>query len=397
MLKKLSTLITVISLLLNCMPIVGASVRTEEQNLNSNAEYLEAQNASIALFNDILESFDTQTMVMSMDGSSTAGGYPEYYGGAYIDTATGELVLLVTDERSETLLTRSVDVTDAAFRYEQCDVSLNEINEAIYIINAQLEELRNEGVFITMVCDDILNQRVRVSVQDLTEAKKQKILEVADYAFIEFEEADPAERETDLGGGWSVSSTSGYGTLGFPAVRNGVVGFVTAGHGSPGTGGVFKYTNPYTGATLTVGSVIANAFTNGSNADALFIKAASGITTTTELYFGGTLYGASTASLPVNTLVYKYGSATGLTSGYVQNTNATIVDGDGIKTTGCYVTNYESENGDSGGPVLVYAGYSLGETLYTLYGIHIGSFENNSFYSPYANIANKLGVTCITS
>lgn len=241
MLKKLSTLITVISLLLNCMPIVGASVRTEEQNLNSNAEYLEAQNASIALFNDILESFDTQTMVMSMDGSSTAGGYPEYYGGAYIDTATGELVLLVTDERSETLLTRSVDVTDAAFRYEQCDVSLNEINEAIYIINAQLEELRNEGVFITMVCDDILNQRVRVSVQDLTEAKKQKILEVADYAFIEFEEADPAERETDLGGGWSVSSTSGYGTLGFPAVRNGVVGFVTAGHGSPGTGGVFKY------------------------------------------------------------------------------------------------------------------------------------------------------------
>lgn len=395
--KRLYALITVIALLLNCTLTAGASVRAEEQTPNSNAEYLEVQNASIALYNEILDSFDSQTMVASMEGASTEEKYPEYYGGAYIDTVTGELVLLVTDERSETLMTRSVDVTDAAFRYEQCDVSLNEINEAIYLINNQLEELRNEGVFITMVCDDILNQRVLVSVQDLTEAKKQEVLEIADYAFIEFEEAEPVVRETELGGGWPVSSTGGSGTLGFPATRNGVTGFVTAGHGSPGTGGVFKYTNPYTGTTSTVGSVTANAFTNGSSADALFIKAASGITTTTELHFGGTLFGASTASLPVNTLVYKYGSATGLTSGYVQNTNATVIDGDGIKTTGCYVTNYESESGDSGGPVLVYAGYSLGETLYTLYGIHVGASGSNSFYSPYTNIVSKLGVTCITS
>lgn len=61
--------------------------------------------------------------------------------------------------------------------------------------------------------------------------------------------------------------------------------------------------------------------------------------------------------------------------------------------------DFRCADGDSGAPVLLYEGNYGGKTRYTLLGIFKSKIEseNLAVFSPYKNIVDELGVTCITS
>lgn len=386
--KRLFSIFAAIFVLMQCTLLAGAVGEIQEEKSDiPTEEYYLAQSKSIQLYNELLDGFKPQACTTNL----TEGlPYPDNYGGAYIDLETGELIILLTDMDDMAIPFNS---NSDGYSYEKCSVSMNEINEAIAMITENLERFHQKGIDIIAVYDDILNQCVVVEVRDLTAEKEKEILEIGKYPFVKCKEASSISRHSEIGGGWPATNATqgGSGTIGFPAKRNGVVGFVTAGHGADGTGASFVSTSPYTNITTNVGTVTHNAFYDGSSADALFIRAASGTTTTTELYFGERLDSASTQALPVNTQVYKYGSATELTSGYITATNLVLADGK--RTTGCCLASYESAPGDSGGPILVYHGYVAGERLYVLYGIHIAGNGLQGVYTPYGNIVNELGAT----
>ena len=111
---------------------------------------------------------------------------------------------------------------------------------------------------------------------------------------------------------------------------------------------------------------------------------------TSAVYTGGRIISASTVALPTGTTVVKSGKATGQTVGSITSINQTSTS-NGISFYNQTRTNYSSDNGDSGGPVMVYYGISNGQTLYKLVGIHRSSTDSYAVFSPYANIWNEIG------
>lgn len=91
-----------------------------------------------------------------------------------------------------------------------------------------------------------------------------------------------------------------------------------------------------------------------------------------------------------------YGAFSGLTSGMITSTNATINDGTyTFKNMG--QATYSLQNGDSGAPILFYDGNYGGVSRYSLVGIHEGQGGNARFFSKYAKIVDELGISAIIS
>lgn len=386
-------------------------------------EFYVTQSESIRIYNQLLNSFTAQPNIYAANGETFS--YPDYYGGAYINQETGKLVILVTDMSIATYAVNAVLPTEnTGVTYQMCNISYNQIKQAINTISQNADVLREQGVFIRAILDDILNEGVIVYVEDLTEEKEQSIREIANYSFLRFENVEKAAEESGernavrpaekiykelindtaratvaIGSGWPIinTSTNELSTLGFPARRNGVTGFVVAGHAAKAENQSFTY-RTFNGQYASLGTCKATAFYNSSTADAAFIEAGSGITTTTETYFGEYIWGASTY-LPVGTSIVMYGAVTGKLSKSI----VTAIGGEYLYYKGMTIkefcaAQYNSQKGDSGGPVMTYDGYFDGEHRYTICGIHAAEeFGGVRLFSSYANIVKELNVTCIIS
>jgi hypothetical protein len=361
-------------------------------------EFYINQNESIRIYNQLLEGFATDSATFSADSQMP---YPDYYGGAYIDDETGQLVVLVTDsdvaiENAISMYAREVQ----GICYELCDVSYKDMLTAISEITNRIEEFSKQGIDITCVADNIMNGTVLVGVKDLTNEKKDFILNATNYDFLVFEENEGVIANAGIGGGNKVvGSNNRSSTICFAATTNTSSGFVIAGHVGSVRGDDFTYNGN------KIGMVLQTAFYNNSTADAAFLKAASNVETSYILANGGHLWAASTYKLPVNTTVWKYGITTGLTSGQIHTTGASGTvykyDANGNVVSSAVITdqywvNLKGEPGDSGAPVMVYDGNYNGSTKYTLVGIYSGTNRYGSVFSGYANIVKELGVTCIT-
>jgi len=160
----------------------GASVPERRPLDFHDEQFYETQGESVRIYTQMLEEFQTES------ASSDQEVYPDYYGGAYIDQKTGGLVILIT-EGSDT-------ASDAIAAYAgrknvtitPCKVSYNELLDAVNRIADKMTYLRDEReILIDGVGPDIINGRVVVFVQDLTQDKIDVIKEISDEDFIEFQ------------------------------------------------------------------------------------------------------------------------------------------------------------------------------------------------------------------
>lgn len=140
-----------------------------------------------------------------------------------------------------------------------------------------------------------------------------------------------------------------------------------------------------------VGIVSKVSYKNRMTADASFVNLTTGNTISSEVVNGYRIVSARTDKIPEGTVV-MYGQETGLSTGKIikYEENGFYDDENEYFFQNFAIADYKSAPGDSGGPVLVYNGGSS----YSLIGIH-SCGDGYALFSPYKNIVDELGVTCV--
>lgn len=334
----------------------------------------------------------------------------DYYGGAYIDEETGELVVLLTELAP--IATNSISAYAEGndnIRFQLCDVSYAQIEEAISTISNHITDLYGCGIEVVSIRDDILNGHVVVGVVDLDQEKEEMIRIVADYDFLVFEESERSTPLAAYGAGCAIQgikessvpkSNDSGSTIGFAARMDGKTGFVMAGHAGWVIGQRVKAGNTVLGAVTksTLDYPVSTPFLQVA-ADAAFVQAGFGVSVT-NVVDGTYIANASTYELPINTPIYMRGSRSLWTSGKVLGINAECIyrrdDGQLVGVCNCSYGDYSCVSGDSGAPILFFGGTQGGSTYYSLAGIAVAITNGYSYFSPYNRIVAELGVNCIT-
>lgn len=222
--------------------------------------------------------------------------------------------------------------------------------------------------------------RIIVKLDDLSDESIKEFKEnVCDSAVIKFEQGcGPIETEVNVNAGDKISFSGGSASVGYRVKRDGVVGFVTAGHAANSVGKSIMYN----------GTTIASceATQQSGNADAAFCAITNSDYSPTNTLSGTSNTLSTTISEPgVGTVINKIGMKTGHTSGKVLSTNVTITFSSGATISNLTSADYESGPGDSGCVVYSYIG-STGARL-TL-GIHTGASGSGTRYYTKANEVN---------
>lgn len=358
-----------------------------------NNEFYINQMDSIRIYNQLLQDMKNETQAYSNYAESI---YPSYYGGAYIDNQTGNLIVLVTDLPLGTHSQISTFAQDyASVQFKTCAVSYNQILDAIEILSDNIDLLESRGVHIDTIRDDVLNNCVVVDVQDSSSEKIETIKSIANFEFLHFQDSNGLTFDSTIRAGSGIYNvdTNNALTFGFAAELRGKPGFVTAGHAVETIGDQFATDDA---DEILIGTASATAWYNRSTADAAFIEANRGIIPSNLLVGSGDLWGASSWEFPIGTTIFMRGARSGLTSGTLQSRNATSNHEGGVKLYHQWYGTYTARGGDSGAPVMTYDGNFDGPR-YILIGIHSGRNTQSqiSYFSPYENIVDELGITFV--
>lgn len=303
--------------------------------------------------------------------------------------------ILLTDCSEENLSEFRNFAGDQNIKFEKCKYSYKALMNCIDSIVTNIDALNKQGVEIDELYEDVWKNKVIVSIRDLDAEKESSVRKLVNVEFIECKNSDGIvmEPSSDIEGGYAITSTDNYAssTIGFCATRYGVEGYVIAGHAGDFVGEKFKYNG------VIIGEVTDTAYYDNSFADAAFLEANSNGNTTDNVVPGDVIGGRST-DLPVGTTIYMYGKKSGLESGTILS-NYHIIKYDNIDIIDCVKASYDSEEGDSGGPVLLYEGSYGGESQYTVLGVHSGNATDGSYstYSKYCNIEDELHISVITN
>lgn len=403
--------------LLQCLAIIFAVVfcasaltatAVNEKNIllaaptDRSEQYYIAQAESIRAYSDILNSFSANNDTILSQNMSKSTPYPDYFGGAYIDTDTGGLTVMVTNQPAIQTIQSVCATRNANITYKLCKTSYAQLKSLHNTIVNQIDDLKKDGIVIAAVSIGNEEQKVYVDVLALT-AEKEEILRTAfNSPLLSLRASSAIATPSAFGPGNRIKNcrTTEDCTLGFAAMRNGVPGFVSAGHYTQ-VGDIFICNGE------TVGELTQSAFLNYTTADAAFIEADADAEQTYELARGGDIWNAIETLVPEGTLIYKYGCRTGLTSGRVSETEFVIAyDLNHDEELDHYIfdcvkASYYAEVGDSGGPIMIYEGSYGGSSKYSLCGIQsainvsINGTFNYSMYTPYSNIVDELDVSCV--
>ncbi|WP_052402680.1 S1 family peptidase [Methanococcoides methylutens] len=192
-----------------------------------------------------------------------------------------------------------------------------------------------------------------------------------------------------IGGIQIVRSTGTPSTLSFAAEdSSGTKGFVISGHAAFNAGGVGASIYQPTTATK-VGEV---NYLTGHFADAAWVEASN---VEDNIYYTDvddvrdvrSYYDPSLGSK-----VYKSGIATGLTSGYVNKRYFSVTHPNFGTLYDQFRADYDSAGGDSGAPIFSKYGDQV-----IIHGVHWGSTDTNTYFSPISGVELDLDVTPLTS
>lgn len=192
------------------------------------------QESAVAAYDELMASFAT---TYSNSGEKI---YPDYYGGSYINDA-GQLIVYVTDNvQRPAVLSDNANVV-----YEPCTYSYNELLSVMDTLNNYKFSRSNDAIasnFNEFGLYDSEN-RIIVKLDDLSDESIKEFKEnVCDSAVIKFEQGcGPIETEVNVNAGDKISFSGGSASVGYRVKRDGVVGFVTAGHAANSVGKSIMY------------------------------------------------------------------------------------------------------------------------------------------------------------
>lgn len=392
--RVLMCLVTFAVLIMGSSPSNNITIKAMENLISVkelDIEFCENQSAGIEEYQRLLTSFNEENDMRGVCEQI----YDENYGGAYIDEE-GNLVVQLVDSSNEEVEELKENTGNSNIKIENCEYAYNELIYVITEINDNLDYLLENEVIISEMYEDVYNNCVIICIKDFTDDKEKIIRKIIDSPCMEFkEESIRTEEEIEVKGGDKITNSEGISTVGFCADRNGVEGFVIAGHA-----GKTLYQEICI-SSVVIGSVSKTAYYNKTTADAAFVTKSRNASTTPKIGTYKCHYlGTDISDFPVGALVHKYGEKTGLTSGYILSNYYTSHNSD-EDSNGYYFLNqttasYTSDGGDSGGPVFIVKDVVNGNITCKLLGIHRGRVGENAIFSKYYNIVQELGITAIT-
>ena len=333
--------------------------------------------------------------------------YPENFGGMYINENNELVIQVVTDNNVNnfSLLNNSLEFNDDN-QIEYVNNSYNDLNE---VNDAIIEYFTNNGVtnsnFIANYVD-VINNKVVVELKDISLSEQAKFKnEVVNSDLIEFKIGEEISltstyksgskitttyqiRKYGSNGGYTEHNSGGGCSIAARAKRNGVVGYITAGH-------CFGYMDyDVVSATVNNGTYVTRKYTQ--TADFAFVKLGSGHSLSNDLaYPGGQASFIKTTGnnyFAVGTGVGKSGYASGYSFGYIRSLNYSYTDLSGYYHSGAIEASCRAIAGDSGGSVFITSATTLTNGA-PLIGIVNGGNANTLVFYSYEAAVSSLGLT----
>ncbi|MGX8794742.1 hypothetical protein ACR6HW_01430 [Fusibacter sp. JL298sf-3] len=320
------------------------------------------------------------------DGQPKSTDYPDYFGGAYIDNA-GQLVVLVeANHYADAGVKQTVEriIGNDQVTYQSAPYSLKHLQGLIENINGQIlnglggSAIKNiDKVFLDDAKSKVVVELRKFSPDKVREFKKQ----IVNDPGVELRKmTTPLEAHTDINPGNRIKA-DGTGSMGYRAMRNGEIGFVTAGHVARTVGKDVSYNNTVVAQTRVT--------RNRGQIDAAFCAITNpGYEPTNTINNTGGQLSTNLINPPVGMPVVKTG-INGPSVGRVTSTNF------GGVVSGTYHVNltaaqYASAPGDSGG--LIFTGDPQTGYMETA-GIHVGSSNLVSAFCKAEIVNQMLGLT----
>ena len=398
--KAVFLLVVILFLMTNGMAVSSdnddAQLQKYELNygLDLTPEFITNQADALELHRQLLSAFSAETPVSQKSSELTYSGlyaeqYPEEYAGAYINS-DGNLVVLVTNRTNDssgiletTLASRSSDVEYRVVEYSYGEL-LNIMNIAYPFLGTT-----EFGFELLSTSIDDYNNCVVVTLRELDDNAIDHFKQtVSDSDAIIFKEATGnATMEASINSGIRVNnlSTNGAGSIGFRCRRQYgneyQYGFVTAKH-VISTNESAGYNQISIGTCVLSYDIYDCAFVNVTNENYSISNSIG--------YTGKSLAANSFASIVQGSSIYKYGFTTSETLGQILSSSSNEAVGNQTRSD-CFLANYSSDEGDSGGTV-----YCPGSTNSSqlLAGIHLGrNISGYAYGSKAANIVSLMNLT----
>lgn len=310
----------------------------------------------------------------------------ENYGGMYIDENGNLHALLNANKLTSLANTQAeINVKNATVKIETYDYSLKEMKNA-------LNELSDLYYKYNLTPNRIyLDEQLNKVVVEVTVGLEypNEILETIKnpiYKIVALKDSAIVRKEVDV---YIAPGYAGYDcTVAFMAKRNGVIGFVTAGH-CISVGQRFRNSlGGYIG--------ICAVSIDNSTVDAAFVEATGGtyVPSRTAKYSGVHISGVNADYIVQGAQIHLEGKMSGHQVGLITSTSATIGTQNGVITT-----SYDSQGGDSGGTMWVSKYNSSTEaTTNCIVGVHNGSYTIDNtrvggYGSRITNVLQRLGVS----
>jgi len=309
--------------------------------------------------------------------------YPDYYGGAYLNTE-GDLVVHVVGEIEEALEKIKTAVPDEeSYRLVQAHYSYKQLlslKEKLDILDKSTEQ---QLIFsnITGWGPSDRDNLFIVEMKELNLDQIKKFKEyVIDSSMIVFRQSDFDIEDATVRPGGRVTRGTGISTAAIRARRTSDTtnqGFIMSGHATAATGDIIRVN----GNNTTQLGTVRNRQVSGRVDSAYFQRAGTNITLSTLLQQNSRILNTATATASVGTIVNMAGDVSGIQSGEVTSVNTTS-SGDGMVTLTGSRARYTRANGDSGAPVYV---FTSSNNQRRIVGIHARGNATTGFYVLIAN------------
>lgn len=300
------------------------------------------------------------------------------FGGLFIDQTAGGIVKVgltekANDKSAKKEKLKSLFPDKDRIEFFEAKVSLNQLDDTHEQVAKKITEFAEQGIVITGINTDIINNRVEIGVENLSSENESTLLDflgsAASYTLLIEEKASTATNRNiwygDMQAGLRiVNSTRGSACTSNIGITDGTGLYyvLTAGHCA-------TLYQKFTQGGTTIGQVERHTGYNGTNADAMAIRVPKSYANTFA-YLGSSKAIRFTATQPTNAdwvgeIVYMSGISSGVKSGRITSLNYTAYYPNSGK--GTYfkqrLASYPTVGGDSGGPVY---------TARTLRGIQSG-------------------------
>jgi streptogrisin D len=308
------------------------------------------------------------------DAAVLAGSLGDRAAGTYLDRATGELVVTVTDPAAAETVA-AAGLTAELVRYSTADLAQ---------VTAALDaSARIPGT--AWAIDPMANQVVVTVDSTVSGADLATVEALADdHGDAVRVEQTPGQLSTTISGGDPIYGGGFRCSLGFNVQDSaGTQYFLTAGHCTNLSS--TWYADP--GLTQVLGTVVFSSFPGD---DYGIVQYTSGVARPGDvnLYGGGFQDITGAADAVVGQSVNRSGSTTGLHGGSVTALNATVNYAEGT-VFGMIQTNVCAEGGDSGGPLFA-GGTALGLTSGGSGNCSVGG---TTFYQPVTEPLSAFGLS----